>query len=137
MKTIDEALEDLKEMANISTPQQTQEDGVSETETETPKRRSPSRCSGDCEKLEEALIQLQRSCISLHVLAEALADLGAVLDVWNSDMIRTACDNVAEFDRLPGDSREIIAERQRALRRLLKDEIKKIERSGAIRHSHL
>ena len=143
MKTIKDALEDLKEMADEASEMEAEGEVEAEAETGALKRRSPSRsqsrCSADCncERLEGALIQLQRTCISLHVLAEALADLGAVLDVWNSDMIRTACDNVAEFDRLPGDSREIIAERQKTLRRMLKDEIKKIERSGAIRHSHL
>lgn len=129
MKTptkLEEAIQELNELADES----------SELAGEG-SDHSKRSCSDGCSRIEDALIQLQSSSISLHVLCEALADLGAVLGIWDSDMIRTACENVAEYDRIQGDSRKIIAERQRALRRLLRDEIKEIKRTGAIRHSHL
>lgn len=115
MKRIDEALRDLGELAT---------DGAEET---TATQSSTDGTTG-------MIRRLRSEAYSLHVLCEALIDLGAAMGLWSSDMIRVACDNIVEFDRLPGDSREIIAERQRALRRLLKDEIK---RPGSIRHGHL
>lgn len=126
MKRLEEAIQELNELADESP-----------SEAGEGSDHSKRSCSNGCSRIEDALIQLQSSSISLHVLCEALADLGAVLGIWDSDMIRTACENVAEYDRIQGDSRKIIAERQRALRRLLRDEIKEIKRTGAIRHSHL
>lgn len=130
MKRLEEAIQELNELADESPAEPSGADGA---DSNGPKRS----CSNGCSRIEDALIQLQSNSISLHVLCEALADLGAVLGIWDSDMIRTACENVAEYDRIQGDSRKIIAERQRALRRLLRDEIKEIKRTGAIRHSHL
>lgn len=119
-KKIDEAIQELNKLADESRAEQSADSS------------GRSRCSS-CEHMEDALIQLQRNSISLHVLCEALADLGAVLGIWNSDMIRTACENVAEFDQIQGDSKKIIAERQKALRRILKDEVQQTKQS---RHGH-
>jgi HAMP domain-containing protein len=116
MRRLEEALRELEALAA--------EDGASDADHSRPAQ--PAR------KRE----RLQRDLYSLHVICEAMIDLGAVMGLWNSDMVRTACRNVIEFDRIQGESEEIIAERQKELRRLLRDETREIRRSG-VRHGHL
>jgi len=109
MKTLKEAIEDLQDLATEKKPDFREE--TTETLYEV---RSDS-----AEDLIETITELQNKTISLHVLIEALADLGAVLGVWNSDMIRIACENVDKFDRIPGDTQMVITDRQKELSRIL------------------
>jgi hypothetical protein len=92
------------------------EDLLNQLNEETEIEEEPDKPTPDMEALA---VGLTNNIDLVNLKLEALLDLGAILGLWNQDVIGMACENVTAYNKVQGPSNLIIERRQQNLKKLL------------------